>query len=170
MPDLHGKKLSMVERLGSSSSSELLRSVYIRRVALSDRTRQKFAKWNLLILSMSLFSLVGVIRYLMTSAKPVIFLSRSALFPYIIIFYYWTLLPQRTFFLEKRPSVRVYLFAISIAVKCLIEQLLKKKNCEKHTKCSSSATFVNSQLVSCLPVGISHAVFIYNLLQSWSLN
>ena len=77
MPDLHGKKLSMVERLGSSSSNELLRSVYIRRVALSVRTRQKFANWSLLILSMSLFSLVGVIRYLMTSAKPVIFFIKE---------------------------------------------------------------------------------------------
>ena len=55
MADLNGNKLSMVERLASSSSSNLLRSVYIRRAARSERKRQKLATWSLLILSMSLF-------------------------------------------------------------------------------------------------------------------
>ena len=57
--DLHGEKLLMVEQSASSFSSNLLRGVYIRRVAHSDRTRQNLTNWSLLILSMSLFVAVS---------------------------------------------------------------------------------------------------------------
>ena len=160
--------MSMVERLGSSSSSKLLRSVYIRGVAHSDLTRQIFANWSVLILSVPLFSLVGVIRYLMTSARPVIFFIKERTVSVHNSLLLLTPPTAENIFPWKKTHSQS-LFVCNFNCGKMSYRTVAKKNYEKHTKCSSSATFVNSQLVSRLPVGISHAIFIYNFLQSWSL-